>query len=187
MNQEKNQNDEFFCHNIIDCATLGRKGKETEQALYERLRTLVERNPEREHVVFVQSANKEKEIKAIFRAAVYGNVSLLFGNIFTNEDANEAKESANRAFRALLEEGHEFNGFLPKGILIDTPLALLSGISEQGFDFFCLDAKKISFLLMGAELHHRDCIDEKMKKIVQKFLPKSIPLYKIDSDFHSIL
>jgi len=178
MNQEKNQNDEFFCHNIIDCATLGRKGEETEQVLYERLRTLVERNPEREHVVFVQSANKEKEIKAIFRAAVYGNVSLLFGNIFTNEDANEAKESANRAFRALLEEGHEFNGFLPKGILIDTPLALLSGISEQGFDFCYLDEARVISLFTGdspireieaSRLLHR-IVEKNLKEFSKKVL-----------------
>lgn len=117
-----------------------------EEALYRTLRALAEEDTEQRLYVVIRSV---EEIKATYRAAVYGEISLLFGDVFTSKDAEKAKSDANLAFRELLEESHEFNGFLPKGILIDTPLALLAKLPSEGFDFFCYDAERLSILLVG--------------------------------------
>ncbi len=186
MEQEETKNDGEKFGILVDCAPLFENGEDGEQRLYEALRTLAEEAPEREIAALVRSENAgrtESEIKAIFRAAVYGEISLLFGDIFTKEDAEEAKECAQRAFRSLLEEKHEFNGFLPKGILIDTPLALLSEIPRQGFDFFCIDRQKITSLLLGTKKSNSDLLWQKAKELVQKYSPKRVPLYESDSKF----
>jgi len=184
MNQENHQNDEEISSLLLDCATLWKEGEDGEQRLYESLRSIAEEAPEQELVALVGNENSERteaEIKAIFRAAVYGEFSLLFGNIFSSEDAEEAKECANRAFRSLLEEKHEFNGFLPKGILIDTPLALLSEIPKQSFDFFCVNTQKIAALLLGATQSSSGALSQKAREIVQKYSPKRVLLYEIDA------
>ena len=179
MEQEENKNDGEKFGILVDCRALFEDGEEGEQRLYETLRALAEEDPEREISVLVSSDQQEKtetQIKAIFRAAVYGEVSLLFGDIFTNEDAEEAKDCAQRAFRSLLEEGREFNGFIPKGLLIDTPLALLSEISEQGFDFFCLDEKRLIRLFVGEsnrnEVAALRILNDLSEKNLQKFSKK---------------
>ncbi|MBQ2999763.1 MAG: hypothetical protein IJD64_04810 [Clostridia bacterium] len=179
MEAEENKNDGI----LVDCSALFEGGEEGEQRLYETLRAIAEESPEREISALVSCDQKEKtetQIKAVFRAAVYGEISLLFGDVFTNEDAEEAKECAQRSFRSLLEEGREFNGFIPKGILIDTPFALLSKISEQGFDFFCLDEKRLIRLFVGASNGNEvaalqilnDLCEKNLQKISKKVLTK---------------
>ncbi len=141
-----------------------------EEEFYEKLCKLAEEDPERKLLVRVRS---EAEIKAAYRAAVYGNFSLLFGEIFTNEEAENAKENANRAFCELIEEKHEFNGFIPKGILIDTPLALFSKISPQSFDFFCYDTEKLSSHLIGTNEESIRKYQEEMQILISKTVEDS--------------
>ena len=182
MEAEENKNDGI----LVDCSALFEGGEEGEQRLYETLRAIAEESPEREISALVSCDQKEKtetQIKAVFRAAVYGEISLLFGDVFTNEDAEEAKECAQRSFRSLLEEGREFNGFIPKGILIDTPLALLSDISEKGWDFFGINTTKIAYLLLGGQKINSDILCRKAKEFVQKYSPKKGALYETESKF----
>lgn len=172
MEAEENKNDGETSGILVDCKEIL---EDSEEPLYERIRSLAEETPEREIGILVQSDFKEAtetQIKAIFRAAVYGELFLVFGDVFTNEDAELAKDCANRAFRSLLEEGREFNGFIPKGILVDTPLALLSHISEQGFDFFCIDEKRLIRLLVGGKVGYEDMARRILKELSQKNLQK---------------
>ncbi|MBO5938114.1 MAG: hypothetical protein J6Q82_01255 [Clostridia bacterium] len=154
----------------------------TEEALYQSLRELTEQDTERKVATIVR--NRE-EIKAAYRAAVYGEISLLFGDIFTGEDAEQAKSTAHLAFRELLEEKHEFNGFIPKGILIDTPLALLSQIPTDGIDFFCYDIEKLSILLAEEKKRvpmHRRSLEVIIAENMNSSLPTKAILSKIMID-----
>ena len=145
--------------------------EENEDALFERLRSIAECHPDHKMAFLVRSEN---EIKAAYRAAVYGEISILFGNIFTDEEAERARDQAGRAFRALLEENREFNGFIPKGILIDTPFTILSEIPTQGFDFVCYHIEKISLLLAGEKKtaqKHRSRIEKASREKFSSALP----------------
>ena len=145
--------------------------EEYEDALFERLRSIAECHPDHKMAFLVRS---EDEIKAAYRAAVYGEISILFGNIFTDEDAERAREQAGQAFRALLEENREFNGFIPKGILIDTPFALLSEIPAQGFDFFCYHIDQLLILMAGEKKtaqKHRSRIEKAIRERFHSALP----------------
>ena len=151
--------------------------KNSEEECYEALCAIAERALDRSINVIVRS---KEEIKAAYRAAVYGEISLLFGNILTEEDAEEAKQRANLAFRELLEEKHEFNGFIPKGILIDTPLALLTALPADGIDFFCYDLEKLTMLLTKekktAQTHR-----QRIRQIIEERITSARPAKTIET------
>ncbi len=154
----------------------------SEEECCEKLRSIAEQDAEQNIYAIVR---KREEIKAVYRAAVYGEISLLLGNVFNKENAETAKVAANLAFRELLEENHEFNGFIRKGIFIDTPLALLSHIPTEGFDFFCYDAEKLSLLLAEQKktVHtHRKVLDTVIEKNINNSLPIQIIQSKIKID-----
>ena len=86
-------------------------------------------------------------LRALLRASVYGRFSLLFRGILTDEDINGAMRCLHRAFCELESEGREFNGYIPRGWVIDTPLLLCSPIHISGADTVCLDVERLSRLL----------------------------------------
>ncbi len=83
------------------------------------------------------------QIRAVYRAGVWGRFSILCGGISTPEKYQRCIYSLHSAFRELDGEGREFNGFIPKGMLVDTPLMLLFHQKFKAFDFYCLDIDAI--------------------------------------------
>ena len=162
-----------------------RERKRRGEHLYETLRALTEEAPEKSIAALVVTNDpdvREEMIKSVFRASVYGEISLLFGNVFTKEDAAGIKEDAKRAFCSLLEEEREFNGFIPKGPLIDTPLALLSNGTMQGWDFFCLDEARVCDLLCGSAALRSEPLARALETLIQSNLPKTLSRYTLPSD-----
>ena len=175
MEQKESNIDEEALGILVNCEELFEDGEEGEQQLYEKLRAIAEEAPEQRIAALVKAAPIDKtelQIKAVFRAAVYGEISLLFGDIFTNEDTERAKECTQKAFRALLEDVHEFNGFIQKGILIDTLLPLLSEISEHGWDFISIDESRLIFLLTNGHRAHKTEAEKLLRQITEKKLKK---------------
>lgn len=74
-----------------------------------------------------------------YLSGVLGRLSLLFRNIFCPSDWQKALQMCHRCYCELCESGREFNGYLPRGILLDTPLALHSETPFVGMDFVCVD------------------------------------------------
>ena len=73
-------------------------------------------------------------IRAIYRASVWGQFSLLCSGAISSSDVSEVVESLKDVFCELESEGREFNGFIKKGILIDTPLLLYRFPLHAKFD-----------------------------------------------------
>ena len=89
--------------------------------------------------------------EAVFRAAVYGNVSLMIKGVRSPIDAEYALRLLHGCFCRLLREGREFNGYIAKGFLIDSP-ALLSELRHlPRCDFLCFDFSRLSERLVGKE------------------------------------
>ncbi len=127
-----------------------------EDSLFEFFRDLGERRAEFPITVLLRrersredSASFRLPIRSLFRAAVYGEFSLLIGGIVTEEDRTSALQEIHQVFCELESDGREFNGYIPKGILIDTPLALNKLQIGDGVDFFCLEITKLLRLLTG--------------------------------------
>jgi hypothetical protein len=88
-----------------------------------------------------------RRVRAIYRAGVWGRFSLLCTSVSTPEMTNACISLLHEVFCMLDREAREFNGFIPKGILIDTPLMLLSAPKDKMLDFFVLDYERLRYLL----------------------------------------
>ncbi len=93
----------------------------------------------------------EERVRAVYRAGVWGRFSLLCSCISTPEQAKERILSMHKVFRELDDKRREFDGFMPKGLLIDTPIMLLEGAQIKTVDFFHVDVEKLQCLLSGSK------------------------------------
>lgn len=91
-----------------------------------------------------------EQIRALLRGAVYGRFSLLLRGILSPDGLRLGLEEVHRAFCELESEGRECNGYLPRGILIDTPMSLVCELSPMGLDLIALDLPRLLPLLTGS-------------------------------------
>ncbi len=127
-----------------------RQGDADEQKYYEHLCELADTNTGAELIAVANAADVDSfisDVRAIYRAGVWGRVSLLCTSVHTPKQADERVMMLHTVFRMLEGEGREFNGFIPKGLLVDAPLLLLSTPRHTVLDFFCVDFEKIRRLL----------------------------------------
>ncbi len=96
------------------------------------------------------------ELRALFRSSVYGRFSLLFRGILTEHHLRYAMNTLHRVFCELESEGREFNGYLPKGIVLDAPLLLLDPPKLDAWDLLCIDQMRINRLLCADPQPVRD-------------------------------
>ncbi len=125
-------------------------GDMSEDSLYESYRDAAERAMGLPVTVLAPADEQLSDrLKAILRGAVFGDLSLLFCGILTETELLCTLESFCRAFCELETEGREFNGYLSRGLLVDTPY-LFSCSSELGsVDFIAYDAERLARLMSG--------------------------------------
>lgn len=90
-------------------------------------------------------------LKAIFRAAVYGEIKILCGGpcALTVSGAKECFDAIFEAKELFKKTEHERNTEIQAGLLVSSPLMLCSLDKLPSFDFLCLDAGKLSRLFLG--------------------------------------
>lgn len=135
---------------IMDPYPLSPPSDESEERLYEWLRDIAEHSTGLPLCLIleagrhaVKTENFSAQIRGLFRAAVYGNFSCLLRGLLTEDDIHQTMQQIHKIFCALESEGREFNGYIPKGIFIHSPLLLISELSFDGIDFLCFDANKL--------------------------------------------
>jgi hypothetical protein len=133
---------------------LGVRGEE----LFDRLRDMAESRCTDSLTLRlrVPKANESEETfledcEAIFRAAIYGNFSLQIEGYSSRTDMDNALGMLMKAFCRLESEGREFNGYLPRGVLVDAPVWLMQGSVFPSADFICFDFDAITARMMGIE------------------------------------
>ena len=119
-----------------------------EEFLFERYRDIAEATIGRRVII---SVNIKKDLslhlKAIMRAAVYGHLSILFKGILTVNDLKRVLSITSESFCELEAEEREFNGYIPKGIYVDTPYLLDQKICGYGIDLCFFDIERLLFLM----------------------------------------
>ena len=115
-----------------------------------------------------------EQLRALLRGAVYGRFSLLLRGALNADGLLLGLKELHRAFCELESEGRECNGYLPKGVLIDTPMSLVSELSPTGLDLIGLDLARLLPLLTG----HESPIDESLLQSMTPFLSCRIHRYK---------
>lgn len=94
-------------------------------------------------------------LKAIFRAAVYGEIKILCGGpcALTVSGAKKCLDSVFEAKETAKRISREQNTDIQAGLLVSSPHMLCSLDKLQSFDFLCLDAEKLSRSFLGIPTH----------------------------------
>ena len=141
---------------LIDPDSFFLPHREPEDGCYELLCDIAERAPGLPLTVIADlnryTGSHERfhaHVRGLFRGSVYGNFSMVLRGILTEEELRQCLREIHRIFCELEIEGREFNGYIPKGILIRAPLLLTEEIAFDGVDFLCFDLERLYGLMTG--------------------------------------
>lgn len=132
---------------------------ETEENIFELLRDIAELFPDLHAIMILKNPDffessddfefMRAQIRALFRAAVYGNFSILCERVQSRWEYERFSNLINKIFCELESESREFNGYIQKGILISSPLSAFCA-PDCTADFFCIDLDRFLELMAGA-------------------------------------
>ncbi len=92
------------------------------------------------------------QLRAILRAAVNGNVSVMFPMVTSVDEVKRAKILLDRAKKELQDEKTVFKADIPVGVMIETPAAvMISGELSREVDFLSIGTNDLTQFMLGMD------------------------------------
>lgn len=122
---------------------------------FESAMSLAESTSEGGLCIRLSASRRESEdafcerIDALFRSAVYGELSVALEGYRSIADVERAVRLMYKSYCRLEDEGREVNSALARGLMIDSPIWLLERRNLPRIDFLCFDFDKLCAGLLG--------------------------------------
>lgn len=118
------------------------------------------------------------QLKAIYRASAFGNVSIMFPMIISSEEVDSIMKYVEMAKKELKNRNIEFSDNVPLGIMIETPAAaIISGELAEKVDFFSIGTNDLTQYTLAAD--RQNC---KIGNLIDKHHKSILKLIKFVAD-----
>lgn len=170
------------CDGIVIGKALEHLGDE--ESIYEYLCEIADKNTGVKLVAEIPLGENadifSSRLSALYRAGVWGRFSLLCTDVKTPQRAIDCISLIQSVFCRLDSKNREFNGFIPKGISVDTPILLLDPPRSRTLDFLCFDVPSLCKSFSGGISQDPLLIEEYLLSAKKKADTLEISL-KLDS------
>ena len=120
-----------------------------------------------------------EQTEELFRAALYGSFAISLSGFDCEAELSVAMRLLHKSFCMLEAEGREFNGYLPRGLTLSSPLWLMRPCPVTNPDFIILDLDTLLpslFTLSANEIIKKEkALKKELFSILERYLSSFAP------------